>query len=234
MIDWHSHILPEMDDGSKNTAMSLEMLSTLKSQGIECVIATPHFYPNLDSLENFLSRRQKSYETLSGELTEDLPKVICGAEVQYYHGISHMNGLEKLVIGDTNLLLLEMPMSKWSDHEVKEVIELSGMHGLTIVLAHIDRYMQMQSSKVFEKLCESGILMQVNASFFSGFTNKRKALRWLDEGKIHFIGSDCHNLSSRPPKIGFAYELIENKFGDYFAHAMDDYGHRMLNRNKSK
>jgi protein-tyrosine phosphatase len=145
-----------------------------------------------------------------------------------------MQGLKNLVIGDTKLLLLEMPMAKWSDYEVKEVIELSGMHGLTIVLAHIDRYMLMQKPAVFDKLCESGILMQVNASFFSGFMNKRKALRWLDEGRVHFIGSDCHNTTSRPPKIGFAYELIESKFGGYFLEAMNSYGHRMLNLNNSE
>lgn len=228
MIDWHSHILPAMDDGSKSVAMSLEMLASLKKQGIGCVIATPHFYADINSLEDFLNRRQKSFNTLSPELTEELPLVICGAEVKYYPGISHMQGIEKLTIGKTKLLLLEMPMSKWSDYEVNEVIELSGIHGLTVVLAHIDRYMSLQSAAVFDKLCESGILMQVNASFFSGFMNKRKALRWLDEGRVHFIGSDCHNTTSRPPNIEFAYDIIARKFGEDFLKAMTGYGYRML------
>ena len=228
MIDWHSHILPSMDDGSKNVAESLSMLRSLQEQGISCVVATPHFYANEDSIDSFLKRRTHAYDKLSSEMTEDLPRIVCGAEVQYYPGISKLAGIEQLTIGKTNLLLLEMPMARWSGYEVREVIEFSRTCGLTTVLAHIDRYMPLQKAGVFDELSENGILMQVNASFFDGRMTRKKAFRWLEAGRLHFLGSDCHNLTSRPPKIGSAYEHIRRKFGENLMESMTAYGYRML------
>lgn len=234
MIDWHSHVLPAMDDGSKNVAESLSMLRSHKEQGINCVIATPHFYANEDSIDSFLKRRAQSYETLCREMTEDLPSVICGAEVLYYPGISKLTELDRLTIGSTKLLLLEMPMAKWSGYEVREVIKLSRTSGLTTVLAHIDRYMPLQKGEVFDEMIENGILMQVNASYFGAFMTRRRAFRWLDEGRLHFLGSDCHNMTSRPPKIQSAYEHIRHKFGSELVENMTAYGYRMLGVNPQK
>ena len=64
MIDWHSHILPEMDDGSKDVSESLLMLDSLRDQGIESVVATPHFYANDEPVETFLERQKASFDLL--------------------------------------------------------------------------------------------------------------------------------------------------------------------------
>jgi protein-tyrosine phosphatase len=235
MIDWHSHILPAMDDGSKSVSESLAMLRFHKEQGITCVIATPHFNANQDTVGSFLSRRTRSYEKLCEGMAEknalDFPHVVCGAEVQYYLGISRLSDIDRLSLGSSKLLLLEMPMAKWSGYEVREVIELSRTSGLTLVLAHIDRYMPLQKPGIFDEFCENGILMQVNASFFDGLWTRKKAFRWLEEGRLHFLGSDCHNLTSRPPKIEAAYAYIRRKFGRDLVENMTAYGYRMLGLN---
>lgn len=228
MIDWHSHVLPEMDDGSKNVGESLSMLNLLREQGVTHVIATPHFYANHESVEEFLDRRDASYELLMQNKDSDTPCVICGAEVRYYPGILKMKELPRLAIGNTKLLLLEMPMTRWTELTVKELIDLSRMSGLVIVMAHVERYLSLQSRDTIERLRESGILMQVNASFFEGLLQKRKALKLLGNGMIQFIGSDCHNLNSRPPRIGFAYNLIEKKFGEEYVFQMNGFGYRSL------
>ena len=75
-----------------------------------------------------------------------------------------------------------------------------------------------------ERLIQSGILIQANASYFADIRTKRKALSLLKNGNIHFLGSDCHNITSRPPKIGKAYEIIKNKFGEDFLCQMNEYG----------
>ena len=67
MIDFHSHILPGIDDGSKNTQMSLAMIEEEKKQGVHTIVATPHFYADEDSVERFLKRRAHSYERLQEE-----------------------------------------------------------------------------------------------------------------------------------------------------------------------
>lgn len=227
MIDFHSHILPALDDGSKNTDESLCLLSMLSEQGIDTVIATPHFYPEEESVNEFIDRRQNSYNELIPHLKDDLPKILLGAEVTYYDGISSLEGLENLTIAGTNLLLLEMPMCTWSDYALKELNTLSCIKGLTIIIAHIERYMRYQPRRVFEQLTELGILVQVNASFFCSALTKRKALNMLLKGGINVIGSDCHNTTTRAPHIGEAFEIIKSKLGNDFIQDLAEY-HRYI------
>lgn len=228
MIDFHSHILPALDDGSKNTDESLAMLKMLSEQGVDTVVATPHFSPDKESVDDFLLRRKESFETLSSLLGEEHPKVIPGAEVLYYDGISSLQGLEKLCIGNTNLLLLEMPMCKWSAYAYKELENLSNIKGLTIILAHIERYMRYQPSSLWQKLKELGILNQVNASFFIRPLTRRKAISMLLSGGINAIGSDCHDTKIRPPLMDDAFEYIKSKAGRTFLKDFTEYNKDLL------
>ena len=199
MIDWHNHVLPAMDDGSRDVAESIAMMQAQAVQGVTMVIATPHFYANDESVASFLQRRDRSMATLRQQWQDGMPSLRLGAEVHYYPGISRMEGLSSLCIEGSKLLLMEMPMSRWTDSMVRELIDLSGRDSLCLVLAHIDRYLSLQDKEVWNRLLENGILMQTNASFFSNFTTKRKALALLREGYIHLLGSDCHNMTTRPP-----------------------------------
>ena len=230
MIDWHSHILPAVDDGSRSLEESLAMLKELQDQGVKVVVATPHFWADEESVDEFLERRQQAYDLLQSNMADMGIKVICGAEVRYYPGISRMQDLGKLVIQDTRLLLLEMPMTRWTEFTVRELKELASMRGLKIVLAHFERYIALQDRGLAEKLCEKGILIQVNAGAFEHLGGRRKAVKLLDAGCVHFVGSDCHNLTSRPPKIAPAYELIRKKFGSEFTAEMLRYGHCVLEK----
>ncbi len=232
MIDWHSHILPETDDGSHNTAESVSLVNMQKQQGIETVIATPHFYANDETVDSFLDRRKNAYERLKAEFPEGSPEIVLGAEVRYYQGISRMDGLKSLRTEGSNLLLLEMPMTNWTEYMVRELIEMSTRSSTKTVLAHVERYLALQGQSTWNRILESGILMQSNASFFTSLATKRKALALLKEGRIHFIGSDCHNLTSRPPQIGKAYEIIRNKLGEEFIQQMNEYGYSLLFPNK--
>ena len=227
MIDWHSHILPNVDDGSHDVAESIELLKQLNNQDVDTVVATPHFIANNESLESFLNRRDEAYKKLNSELTDDLPKVLLGAEVKYYPGISRLEGIKQLTISGSKLLLLEMPMSKWTEYTVRELIELAASKKVTVVLAHIERYLKLQNKAVWNRLYESGILMQVNASYFTGIS-RRKAINQLCDGKIHFIGTDCHNLNGRPPNMNKATEFICKKIGYNFINQMNEYGYAML------
>jgi len=232
MIDWHSHVLPAMDDGSRDVDESLLMLGLLEQQAVKTVIATPHFYANEESVDEFLDRRRRSFEMLSSAMGEKQIRLLCGAEVRYYPGIGRMNDLGKLAIEGTNLLLLEMPMGKWTESTVQELTKLSATCGLKIVMAHIDRYLGFIDLKTVYRLCECGVMMQVNASFFERVGTRRKALQMLDSGLIHFVGTDCHNLTTRPPKICSAYSLVDKRFGEDFVSQMTEFGYRMLGRNK--
>lgn len=228
MIDWHCHILPGMDDGSRSVSESLSLLNMQADQGIATVIATPHFYANDEGVESFIERREKAFQTLKESLGDSAPRIILGAEVRYYRGISRLPALKDLRIEGSKNLLLEMPEIKWSEDMIRELIEMASMSKVRIVLAHIDRYYKLQSPKTWKRLYESGIKMQVNASFFNSIYTKRKALRLLKNGRVHFVGSDCHNVTTRMPKIGKAYFMIRRRFGEGFLKQMNEYGYSKL------
>ncbi len=215
MIDFHSHILPQLDDGAKSVEESLKMLRMLKEQGVNTVALTSHYIAVDESPEAFLSRRQESYNILKDAINnsdEDYPELLLGAEVYYYPGIMKMEELPQLTLEGTNILLLEMPMAQWGEYAIREITDFANFSDIQIVLAHIERYIKYQKKGTIERMLDNGILMQSNASFFYSKKTKRKALKLFDRGYIHFLGSDCHNLEYRPPKISEAIKVIEEKF----------------------
>lgn len=228
MIDWHCHILPGIDDGSRDVAESISLINMQASQGVSTIIATPHFYADNETVDSFLARRKKALELLKAEMPEEFPEIRLGAEVRYYQGISRMADLKALRIEGSKLLLLEMPMIRWTEYMVRELTELSGKSSIRIILAHVERYQSLQKQAVWRKIYENGILMQVNASFIISHASRHKAISLLNEGMIHFVGSDCHNVTSRPPHIGKAFEILQKKFGDEYISQMNKYGYSML------
>ena len=86
MIDWHSHILPQIDDGSRNVSESISLVKLLVDQGVETIIATPHYYPNKESVSSFIERREISYKLLEESSTEISPKIKQLASVAAQYG----------------------------------------------------------------------------------------------------------------------------------------------------
>lgn len=232
MIDFHSHILPKVDDGSASIEESLQLLSMLSEQGVKTVCATPHFLASKTDVQAFFDKRQAAYDALKPSLSEAFPEIRLGAEVFYYNGISRMQELCRFCIGGSRLLLLEMPFGSWSEYNIREVIELSCSGEFQLVLAHIERYPAFQNKKNLERLLDSDILLQSNASTFLSFKTRRKALRLLAQEKIHFIGSDCHSVSARPPKISEAKAVIESRLGAGFIEFYNERATRFLEESK--
>lgn len=228
MIDFHSHILPCMDDGSKSAEESLSLLSRLSEQGVTCVVATPHFYAERESVAHFLERRNASFHTLKEVLPATAPTVLLGAEVCYYGGISRLEELASLCVENSRLLLLEMPFTRWTQSVVNEVVDLACRSNLTVVLAHVERYVEWQERRVWERLQRSGVLFQVNASAFMGFWSRRRMVKWLKAGAVHLLGSDCHSIAHRPPRIGEAMAVIKRACGDGFVSDFVSYGESLL------
>lgn len=228
MIDFHSHILPKMDDGSRSTEESVSMLKALSEQGVTKVIATPHFYANDESVSSFVSRRQNSYGRLSEASASDMPEIVLGAEVRYYGGIGHLDALESLCIQGSRLLLLEMPENRWTEYTVREICDIRSERNIIPVLAHIERYIGYQKPETFYRLLENGVMMQINAGFVNGTFSRRKSLKLLKKNQVHFIGSDCHNMSDRAPDIEKAVNIIRKKLGNGFADAFTDFAEVFL------
>jgi protein-tyrosine phosphatase len=217
-----------MDDGSKSVEESIAMLRLQAAQGVETVVATPHFYANDETVADFIGRRRKALEALKEQLPKQSPALRLGAEVKYYQGISRMEGLKELRIQGSKLLLLEMPMSVWTEYMVRELVELSGKSGVILVLAHVERYMHLQKQSVWDRLADSGILMQINGSFLTGVGSRRKAIALLECGMVQFLGSDCHDLTVRPPQLIKAFDVIRKKLGEDFLNQMNQFGYSLF------
>ena len=142
LTDFHSHILPGVDDGSADPEQSLEMLRMEAEQGICRVVATPHFYPRHDDPVRFLQRRARGAEKLAERIAGEsgLPELILGAEVHYYPGMSESNVLSQLTIGNGKCIMIEMPGAPWTEKMFRELELIYEKQGLIPVIAHIDRY----------------------------------------------------------------------------------------------
>lgn len=199
MVDFHTHILPGIDDGCRKTEESLELLRLERKMGVDTVVLTPHFYADENSPARFLERRSRAWDRLREQLEPGMPRLLLGAEVQYFEGIGNVEDISSLCIEGTNLLLLEMPFSHWDDRMLRTVMDLHSYGGVRIVLAHIERYRREQPRQLWEELRDFGILAQVNASFFDGFWTGRTARAMMKARQFQLIGTDCHNLHSRKP-----------------------------------
>ena len=228
MIDFHSHILPQIDDGSSGVKESLEMLEELSLQGVDTVVSTSHFYATQRSPQEFLARRERAFEQLKARLPENAPRILLGAEVLYFPGMSRMDELSTLCIEGTNILLLEMPFRPWSEHMIREVHDLARSGRYTLMMAHIERYYDDQPASVWDDLLGEGVLMQSNADFFLPFFAGRKALRLLREDRIHLLGTDCHNMTSRPPQMDEALRVIRRRLGEEKLAQIDELGRDLL------
>ena len=231
MIDWHSHILPGMDDGSASAEMSVAMLQMESAQGVGHVVATPHFYPRYDSPERFLEKRLRA-ETLLRKACEKepvLPQITMGAEVYYFHGMSESDFLQELTIGGEGCILIEMPHGHWSDQMYRELVAIWERRRILPIIAHIDRYIApLQTHGIPGKLAELPVFVQANADFFLERATAGMAIRMLKKDQIQLIGSDCHNTDSRKPNMGEAVEQIERKLGGEVLNVIREYEKKVL------
>lgn len=217
MIDFHSHILPDIDDGASDIDESLQMLKMCKDQGVDIIFATSHFYPNEDDPESFLERRNEAFELLQETINYDpsaYPVIFPAAEVLYFPGMSSSEELSVLKMGDLPCILIEPPMIPWGKSMLDEIEEVGNNLNMIPIIAHIDRYMRMLNDYSLPDLLQNRrMLIQVNANFFIHEQTRKTAIEMLNNDKFHLIGSDCHNLTDRAPNIGIAANVIRKNGG---------------------
>ena len=216
MIDFHSHILPGVDDGSDSVEMSVAMLQMEAEQGIEHVVATPHFYAHRHRPEKFLSDRDRAEEALRRELQKypNLPRLSIGAEVFYFHGMSESEFLPQLTIQGTSSIMIEMGRAPWPDAAYRELERIYQQWGITPVIAHVDRYVSpFRTHGILKRLEQMPVLVQANTSFFLKPSTACMAINGLRKGQIQLLGSDCHDLHNRKPDMADAIKVIERRLG---------------------
>lgn len=208
MIDFHCHILPGVDDGPQTLEESLAMLRESFLQGVDWMVSTCHFYADEEYPDSFLQRRNRAFRALQEAMLlspQVYPKLILGAEILYFPGISDAQEMESMMIGSSRSILIEPPMAPWTEQMLDDIVQLGKNLDCTPVIAHVDRYMRrLCDETLIHRLRRRDLLVQVNAGFFLNPETVRQAVRHLKNGDIQLIGSDCHNLTSRPQNLAQA------------------------------
>ena len=236
VIDFHSHVLPGIDDGSHSSEESLGMLQISASQGIDIMAATAHFYATEDRISSFLDRRKRSEERLKERIAQKLtdkgevPRLIMGSEVAFFTGISRAERLEELTYEGTDLLLLEMPFTKWGKSELEEVQYILERRNLSVMLAHLERFLMIPGNKkrVYE-LMELPVYVQINAGSFERWSERRQIFKMIKKKGQIFLGSDCHGIHHRVPNLESGRKALEKQMGSAFMNEMDKKAASLLN-----
>ena len=227
MIDFHSHILPGIDDGSQDVDTSLKMLKICKDTGVNTVLMTPHCHPmSQEHIDKFIENRDVAFQTLSKEISgKSFPDIVRASEVRIYNGLSKYSGLDKLCIDGTNYILLEMPYEIWRDYAFEEIYQLTRL-GFRPIMAHLDRFLDQEH--LFGEIFSLDVQVQINTSAFLRKNERKNMPKFFEKGRVQVLGSDTHNLELRCPNVADAYTLINKKLGKEYTDYIDYAGKAIL------
>lgn len=214
MIDFHTHILPGIDDGAATVEESVALLEDLSQQGVDAVLLTSHYYGRRRNVRSFLAEYDRVYSQLKKAYQGGI-KLIRGAECNIVTcANSDFGELKEIAIEDTHYILTELSFEKKWTEQLWERIDNLLIEGLTPVIAHVELYPAVRKHREYaERLTEMGCLLQVNCDSLL----QRKFRKILDflflNNLVSCLGTDTHNLVSRPPRYREATEMICEKYG---------------------
>lgn len=218
LVEMHCHILPSVDDGSPDIETSLKMIARLQQQGAKKIVLTPHYYSDNISLDDFLRIRDTAFNALAKALPPGSPQLILAAEVYISKYLFNADSLDELRIGNSNYVLIEHPFySSFDDKDYNRLINMYCDYGVKPVLAHIERYKDLiEHPRKIQEYIDMGCLIQTNISSFAEGPRgiRKKLFKLMNTGNIHLIGSDCHNLDSRPPEYENGIKAIVKHCGE--------------------
>ncbi|MBR5280115.1 MAG: hypothetical protein IKU26_04015 [Clostridia bacterium] len=211
-IDFHTHILPNVDDGAQNVDTSLRMLREMEKSQVDLVIATPHYF-SLDekpvAFKQRISEAARILQDAAAQNGQTMPRILLGAEVYVERNLLLTEDLDLLCIGDTDLLLLELPVSEFREWMYTVLSGVTAIYNVRPVIAHVERVLSRISKKDLKKILEiPGICFQFNHTAFNDRKAKAFIKKVMKEGYPVFFGSDCHGVSDRGPTDVSGYAQI--------------------------
>ncbi len=205
MFDLHSHLLPGIDDGAPDLETSLAMARAYADQGVECVACTPHILPGL--YNNTGPQIRQAIDALQMRLDDaGIPlRLTSGADNHIVP--TFVEGLKSghlLTLGGSDYVLVEPPHHV-APARLEDLFFDILLGGYFPILTHPERLSWIESKyDVMERLAKRGVWMQITSGSLSGAFGKRPrywAERMLDEGLVHIIATDAHNMGRRPPDL---------------------------------
>ena len=222
MIDIHSHIVFDVDDGPKSIEESKALLKEAYNQGVRMIVSTSHRRKGMfETPEEKIATNFMKVREIAKEVADDLV-IAYGAEI--YYTLDILEKLEKKEIptlNDSRYALIEFSMHT-PYREIHTGLSNILMLGITPVIAHIERYDALENNeKRVRELIDMGCYTQINSYhvlkpklFGEQYKFMKKRARYfLERDLVHVIASDMHNLDGRPPYMEQAYDIIAKKYG---------------------
>lgn len=221
MVDIHSHILPEVDDGPKSWEVSVAMCRAAAADGITHMVATPHANDRYSYDREYLQGLVMHLQTLVGER----PKISLGCDfhLSYDNMQDVLANPARYAIEGSHYLLVELSNYSVPTQTTDCFLKL-GDCGITAVITHPERNPILRESpqRVVE-WAEQGCVIQMTASALTGFWGERtrRAARWLLERQaVHVLATDAHDLEKRPPVLSVARDAAAEICGEEIAEAL--------------
>ena len=210
MIDIHSHIIFDVDDGSPDVLSSLKMIELAANDGVTDIICTPHFRRNVFEpdkrtiTENFSVLKERNTFPVN---------LYLGQEIAKCRGMfSMLNNGELLTMNGTKYVLLEFRYVEETD--IEETVCDAVYFGYIPIIAHVERY-EYVKEKDIERFIDRGALIQVNADSLvlkRGARYKSRVLKYIKHDLVDIVANDMHY--SREYCMKKAYEFVKKKFGE--------------------
>ena len=215
MIDIHCHILPDVDDGSECMQESINMAMIAKEQGIDKIIATPHYHPEFKYLKG--EELNKACEEFKKQLKENNIDIdiYLGNEIYFtYDLIEKISELDFYCLNNSKYILIEFPPTNFPLNLCNIVYELK-QKGFIPVLAHVERYIKIHDDpEIIYDCIKTGAIIQINSSSLIGKQGKeiqRLCNLLIGRNMVHLVATDAHGSQRRRPILKDAYQYIEKK-----------------------
>lgn len=223
MIDIHHHCLPDVDDGPREWDEAVAMCRMAADEGIETIVATPHVLRGRWRTAP-IAELEARIATLR-EKVGDKPRLLLGSEYFFAHDVAEVlkAGNAIVPLAGSRYILIEL-----ASNNVPPLIEQPlyrmQLEGWTPIIAHPERNLVFQSKpEMLASLIELGARMQITAGSLTGEfgnTARRAAESWVAAGLVHFVATDAHNITKRPPRVQAAIAAVKSIAGDAVADAL--------------
>ena len=218
IADIHCHLLPYVDDGAQDRYEAMELLKMQFRQGVRIICFTPHLRkgmfetPDDEIIEQYEILYEQAAKVFKGRLK------LCLSREYYCDSsfIQHLESEEIIPIGHGGYLLMEFSR-RYTKQQFFEYVQMVIDHGYRPLIAHVERYPEMQDLQSIQQLIKMGAKIQVNAGSILRREGLKQSLwvkKLIKEGLVHVVASDAHDTQSRPPELGKVAKYLKNKLGE--------------------
>ena len=218
MIDMHSHILPNIDDGARDIEETFHLIQEAQEVGFEAIVSTSHYMEGY--YETDTPEREVWVNAIYDKLQEKNIniKLFLGNEIYLSENmITLLEEGKASTINDTSYVLFEMPLNV-EPLNLYDILYEMMQYKIVPILAHPERYTFVQQEpELIYDLVQKGVLMQANYASILGYYGQKAqwmVTKVLENNMIHFLGSDVHRQNTIYPKIPQILEELQELIGE--------------------